>query len=228
MKCERAQAWFSDYIDGSIQPAEKVVLEAHLGVCPDCAEEVRRLTALWTALDRMPDVAAPVSLRATIWQRIEAQSAQAETASGRPSKPRRPLWIRGLAFAGAAAVLALLATVSVPGKYRPAALGAFFGRFRASSEAAQCMARVSQRPDGLQTVSVTIQLPEADIRSAAPITVTVLRGNTTIAETRVTPSDGHAVAVLELPEKKSGDLTVRVQWTGADGHMRQTILPSVP
>lgn len=214
MKCERAQAWFSDLIDGSIGSAEKVVLEAHLRDCASCAEDVKRLGALWTAIDAMPDVPAPANLRATIWQRIEARTAQ--TQSAKPARPPKPLWIRGLAFVGAAAAVALLATVTVPGKYRPAGFFALFGISRNQGDGA-CRSRIETAPDGTRTVIVSVELPTRDARRAESVAVSVrdARGNTYVADAHV--ANGVATASVRLPEGAVLPVAVTASWRSSGG-----------
>ncbi len=214
MKCERAQAWFSDLIDGSIGSAEKVVLEAHLRDCASCAEDVKRLGALWTAMDAMPDVPAPANLRATIWQRIEARAAQSQSA--KPERRPKPLWVRGLAFVGAAAAVALLATVTVPGKFRPAGFFGLLGISRSQSDGA-CRSRIETAPDGTRTVIVSVELPTRDARRTENVSVSVrdARGSTYVADAPV--ANGAATATVRLPEGAVLPIAVTAAWESSGG-----------
>ncbi len=169
MKCERARLWFSDLIDGSIQPAQRVVLEAHLAACAACAEEVRSLRAVWSGLDAMPSLEPPATLRATIWQRIEAHQTQAD----RSARRARPSWFTGwvrvtTVTAGAVALLAL-ATVSVPGRFRSAGWTSWIpGVHRSTSKPpALHVTGTAQTESGDRFVAVTLRasavVPAADV-----------------------------------------------------------------
>ncbi len=212
MKCERAQAWFSDLIDGSIGSAEKVVLDAHLRDCASCTEEVKRLTSLWHAMDAMPDVPAPSNLRATVWQRIEAQSTQ--TTAARPVRNPRPIWVRGLALVGAAAAIALLATVTVPGKFRPAGFSSLFGLVAERNDGV-CRARVETGANGVRTVFVTVELPKPDASRTDSVAITVTDANGAAYETRAVVARGRGVAPLKLPADAVLPISVTVRWEGS-------------
>jgi len=41
--CRMDLSLLQDYIDGTIDPLERVILEEHLGVCQDCRKELNRL-----------------------------------------------------------------------------------------------------------------------------------------------------------------------------------------
>ncbi len=46
----------TDYMDGVLAPDERLQVENHLAVCPDCAAQVTELRTLFTALDDLPDL----------------------------------------------------------------------------------------------------------------------------------------------------------------------------
>jgi len=50
MNCENVRTQLSAYLDGELAPDEAEAVRAHLAWCPGCAEEYRRLTAVWDAL----------------------------------------------------------------------------------------------------------------------------------------------------------------------------------
>jgi anti-sigma factor RsiW len=97
-------------VDGELDAANSVAIEAHLKSCVGCAEELSRLDALHAALaDRALRHDAPPALR----RRIEAGLAAAAgpvRAPARPTRTARGPWLAGGAFtAVAASVLLLLA-----------------------------------------------------------------------------------------------------------------------
>src|SRR5688572_31789011 len=123
MRCESAQELFSEYCDGGIQEALRVPLESHLSTCDRCNDEIESLRHVWKVLDAAPLVEPPAGFRAAVWQRIDAQ----ETAKAGLTWAQRifPDWKaafgrRPLAWAVAAGLLLVVASVVVPGEYSPA------------------------------------------------------------------------------------------------------------
>jgi len=123
MRCERAQELFSDYCDGSIQPAQAALLEGHLGSCADCRSQLEALRQVWQVLDSAPVVEPPAHFRALVWQRIEAagQARQQAERRSRFAFDWRALFTRpALAWGAAALLVIVLAGVVVPGRYTAA------------------------------------------------------------------------------------------------------------
>lgn len=84
MKCDKAQEFFSDYIETTLDRPMTVALEAHLNGCESCSADVASLRSMWTVLDKVPQVEPPADF---VWQtttrlqneflnRQEAQRAQ--------------------------------------------------------------------------------------------------------------------------------------------------------
>lgn len=103
--CPDKEMMLHGLIDGELDAANALAVEAHVGSCPGCSEELARLQAL-KRLVRAPGVAfqAPEGLTA----RIEAMIGEIA-----PAPPRRRLavlapWAVSGAFAAIAASLALL------------------------------------------------------------------------------------------------------------------------
>jgi len=105
--CEDRTLQLQALIDGELDAANSLAMEAHIAGCAGCAEELARLEAMRASL-RAPGLAyaAPSDLR----ERIDWALA-AETAPARPdrARPRRNQpWLSALAGAAVAASLTLL------------------------------------------------------------------------------------------------------------------------
>jgi len=59
MQCERAQEFFSDYLERTLDRPMTVALEAHLAGCSGCRAEIEALQATWASLDVIPEVVPP-------------------------------------------------------------------------------------------------------------------------------------------------------------------------
>src|SRR6185312_1424424 len=93
-------------LDGELDAANALAIEAHLASCPGCAAELQRLTAL-RRLVKAPGVAhaAPAALRGRIQDMLGAHAEPARTAS---KLTRMAPWGLSGAFAAVAAGLALV------------------------------------------------------------------------------------------------------------------------
>jgi hypothetical protein len=65
MQCDRAQEFFSDYLEGTLDRPMAVALQAHVDRCADCREELNGLQAVFGALSQVPEVEPP---RDGAWQ----------------------------------------------------------------------------------------------------------------------------------------------------------------
>ena len=61
MQCDRAPEFFSDYLERTLDRPMTVALEAHLGGCGPCRDEIETLQATFMALDALPEVEPPVN-----------------------------------------------------------------------------------------------------------------------------------------------------------------------
>jgi hypothetical protein len=138
MRCERAQELFSDYYEGSIQPAMAIPLEGHLSTCDACRSEFDGLKGIWPVLDSAPVVEPPADFRAAVWQRID--TLEAEHAARR--KPFLGIdWQSlfpkpALGWAVAALAVIMLSGFVVPGVYTPARLWLPWSAFSTTSRTA--------------------------------------------------------------------------------------------
>ncbi len=113
MQCERAQEYFSDYLERTLDRPMTVALEAHVAGCAACREEIAALRDTFFALEALPAVEPPPD---GAWQVLcRMQTARAEELEAARRRPAGFLtWLRGLS-AGTAAMTAGLATLVVAG-----------------------------------------------------------------------------------------------------------------
>jgi len=62
MNCAELEILICDYVDGTLAPAEKAVVERHLAGCPSCAEMARDSAAAVAFMERAADVEPPPEL----------------------------------------------------------------------------------------------------------------------------------------------------------------------
>lgn len=72
---ERLAAMLSDYVDGTLAPAERAEVEAALAADPALRAEVEELRASVGALKSLPPTAAPPELGRSVEERINQRSA---------------------------------------------------------------------------------------------------------------------------------------------------------
>ncbi|MBM3495522.1 MAG: hypothetical protein FJX72_14545 [Armatimonadetes bacterium] len=185
------------------------------------------MRSIWRALDEMPDVAPPATLRSTIWQRIEAATAPAPSGSAQDDrgKRRRPVWARGLAYVGAALVVAALATVTVPGKYRPAAFTWALERLTGPRQSQVTLrAAYGAGNDHGRAVAVAVSAPRGAVARGSVARVEVLAGVRSVGSASL-PTGGASTTSISVPTSVSGPLTVRLKWTEASGRQRSVTVP---
>jgi anti-sigma factor (TIGR02949 family) len=98
MHCEAIQAKLQAYLDGQLPPAEGQAVEAHLGTCEACTEDLTLLRQVDEALATFPIQEAPQGLTARIMEQVRAE----------PQPTFRLRWedaVVSVAFAGAATAL---------------------------------------------------------------------------------------------------------------------------
>jgi hypothetical protein len=95
----------ADYIDGTLPPDERAVVDAHLADCAVCREEIGLAGRAAAALAALPEEPVPLGLRPPILAEARREAAP------RPHGWERYQWAAGLA---AAACLLLVAVVLGP------------------------------------------------------------------------------------------------------------------
>lgn len=119
MQCDRAQEFFSDYLERTLDRPMTVALEAHLGGCAGCREEIEALRDAFAALEAVPEVEPPKDgawqvtcqlrrLKADQW---EAQRRQAPSFLDR----LRALNPFSVAMGAGLATLVIAGTMLLPG-----------------------------------------------------------------------------------------------------------------
>jgi anti-sigma factor RsiW len=95
MHCDRAQEFFSDYLERTLDRPMTVALEAHLGACAACREEIETLQATFMALDSTPEVEPPVNGAWEVMRRLRDARAEQLEAERRKA-PSFLEWLRSL------------------------------------------------------------------------------------------------------------------------------------
>jgi len=96
MVCERVFECMMQALDGELEPAQRVEMEAHLVKCAACRAEWRRLQALEGLLRETPVARVPVGFSGRLMARVDRRSQFRRLALG------------GLSFAAGLATLFLL------------------------------------------------------------------------------------------------------------------------
>lgn len=73
MNCEHIRAKLSPHLDGELPPEEAREIGEHLEQCPECARELRRLSATWDALLADEDTEPAADYARTFWQKLAEQ-----------------------------------------------------------------------------------------------------------------------------------------------------------
>jgi len=113
MQCDRAQEFFSDYLERTLDRPMTVAIESHLTGCANCREEVEFLQSTFLALDSLPEVEPPADGAWQVMMAIRQQRA-AEYEAQRRKAPTFLEWLRTLNPMGVA-MGASLATLVIGG-----------------------------------------------------------------------------------------------------------------
>jgi hypothetical protein len=90
----------ADYVDGTLPDRERTVVDAHLGTCPRCREDVELATSAVRALGSLEEAEVPLGVTGPVLR-------EASERGRRPSFGPRTQWVAGLA--AAAAIVAVVA-----------------------------------------------------------------------------------------------------------------------
>jgi hypothetical protein len=95
MRCDRAEEFFSDYLERTLDRPMLVALEAHLSDCAACRGEIETLRASFRALDTLPEVEPPADGVWLVMARLrEERARQYEAERARPVSFLE--WLRSL------------------------------------------------------------------------------------------------------------------------------------
>ena len=100
----------ADYVDGTLDPRDRTVVDAHLATCRRCREEVAASTAARTALASLPQIAPPPGIASAALE--EAGATRVRRGVRRPAGAQR--WYRFAAVAVAVAAALLVVTLVLP------------------------------------------------------------------------------------------------------------------
>ncbi len=126
MHCERAQEFFSDYLERTLDRPMTVALDAHMAACASCREEVDALQAMFRSLDAVPEITPPWDGAQQVIQRLREELPEPMVAP-RPIRMPQPRlqwgllpWLRSFSPASVAmgaglATFAIAGTFLIPG-----------------------------------------------------------------------------------------------------------------
>lgn len=113
MQCDRAQEFFSDYLEKMLDRPMTVALESHLAGCADCREEIETLQHVFMKLETLPEVEVPVDGAWQVLARLRSERAEQWEAE-RKRMPSFLGWLRSL-HPARVAMASGLATLVVAG-----------------------------------------------------------------------------------------------------------------
>jgi hypothetical protein len=116
MKCDKAQEFFSEYIEDVLDRPMTVALEAHLNGCEQCSADVASLRSMWTVLDKVPAVEPPADFVWRTMTRLQNEMVDRREAERARALPwwKRLTPVHSFSLAGVAALLIVGLTVRVP------------------------------------------------------------------------------------------------------------------
>jgi len=165
-RCAKVAGLVSAYVDGELSANQEELVEAHVGYCEHCAEELRAVKMLVGAAGTVSPVEPPADLKSRIAAAIAGEPAResfVRTLVGRLGEALQPRFAR-LAYAGAAAGLAAIAIMSIlPGPARQPIIA-----IKRSSVARPRIASAATSPGQSPVAKVMAAAPE---RAVAPSTV---------------------------------------------------------
>ncbi|HWE50392.1 MAG TPA: zf-HC2 domain-containing protein [Bryobacteraceae bacterium] len=103
MNCAELEILICDYVDGTLSPDERAVVETHLAECPTCAELARDSAAAVAFMERAADVEPPPELVNRIlfdapWSKEKSQSKAREWMRAILSPILQPRFAMGIAL----------------------------------------------------------------------------------------------------------------------------------
>ena len=111
MKCKRCSKQLMSLVQDELSADARAEVEAHLGACSACAEELLRLEATLELLDQQPDLEPSEGFDAGFARKLAAAGQQDGARENRRSWWRLP--VLATAVAGACAVVVALAVTRV-------------------------------------------------------------------------------------------------------------------
>ncbi|NUO84445.1 zf-HC2 domain-containing protein [candidate division KSB1 bacterium] len=109
--CESFAESFSDYVENTVHPEQRQMLDAHLSRCPSCQDTVTRLSHLRTHLRTLPAVKTSPDFETILRTRIMLERRKSHALAFAPQVVRWPR-VTVYALAGLIAVLTMGVLVS--------------------------------------------------------------------------------------------------------------------
>jgi hypothetical protein len=176
MNCETVREYFSDLVEGKVEPALRGALENHIRSCGGCDEEFAAFRRAWDMLESIPWVETPAHLHGRIMSAVRQLKAEQEAE-------RRPVWQSwwdrltrpvnqkaslGWSMAAAAAIVLVGIAVQVGPNgislWLPPAVKVSQVTPLDNLLAAQVLPDAVTSSDGLETVTVSVKSPRTDVR----------------------------------------------------------------
>ena len=92
--CERARTSLGDFLDGALGPVDRLLVEAHLGHCADCATLAVASARLGAELPAFAELPPPPDLAEGVLARTRGRTGRRVTAGGRWQEAVRRLFAR--------------------------------------------------------------------------------------------------------------------------------------
>lgn len=159
MNCNHVINHLDDYLDGTLPPLQAGPVGAHLDSCPACSRELRELSALRSALARLPSPEGTPQ----VLERLLAAAMRSPGPAGRASY-RPVVWHR----AGIATAAALLLAVGFGLGLKVTGHKSFEGGLQVVAAAQPIMVGPAAEPvalmfrtsDALHDASISVRLPD--------------------------------------------------------------------
>jgi hypothetical protein len=221
MKFDKAQEFFSDYIESTLDRPMTVALETHLSGCEVCSTDVADLRSMWTVLDKVPAVEPPADF---VWK--TTTRLQNEVLNRREAERAKPLpwWkrltpVQSFSYASIAALLVVGLTIGVNSTIGNTTGWDVLSIFRHHTSSG----------DGPAPVAPVVTAPSFDAQvpgvggAAATVTITATSAtpNAEVAVAYLTPSNGKLVGRPQVWGHRRA-WAARESWTLAipDGNAR--------
>lgn len=105
MNCEDAKAYLPESWNGTLDEADRLILEEHLERCPTCRAESDRLRGIWQALGELAVERPSEQLRGRFYEKLDAyRQGAAERVREIPTRGLPRNWWAGVGIAAALAV----------------------------------------------------------------------------------------------------------------------------
>lgn len=172
MRCAGIRELLSAYVDGVLSPDETGFLEAHLGSCKACREELARLKKTIQLLQSLPQVPLPADFTARLHERLNV------TIQAPPVLPLKKNWVQRLARSpwfslGAAAALLFVIWAAVNPMFDKIPLSDLTRPKTASfqpsaSKQAENQSVFQQAADAVKTLGSAVSRNSADSAAGRP------------------------------------------------------------